>query len=174
MSEGYNPRPRISFPVPLGVGIEGVDEVMEFDLDRWVFPAEIEQRIREELPTGLCVISVEPSNPHAAAQGEELSYRITPADRVRKDVRLTADRLKEFAAREEIPVPRIRKGKRKVVDVRPFLRVLERDGDAVVLRVAAGPKGSARPEEFLGAMGFDEIARRRDFRIVRTDVQLAD
>lgn len=174
MSEGYNPRPRISFPVPLGVGIEGLDEVMEFDLDQWVFPAEIEQRIREELPAGLSIKSVEPSNPHAAAQGKEVSYEIRPKDRIRNDVRLTADGLKDFATRDEIPVSRIRKGKRKVVDIRPFLLAVERDGDAVVLHIAAGPKGSARPEELLGAMGFDDAACRCDFRIVRTRVQLAN
>ena len=32
MSEGFNPRPRLSFPAALPVGIEGLNEIMEFDL----------------------------------------------------------------------------------------------------------------------------------------------
>ena len=34
MTEGYNPHPIISFPTALGLGIESLDEVLEFDVTK--------------------------------------------------------------------------------------------------------------------------------------------
>lgn len=174
MSEGFNPRPRISFPVPLGVGMEGLDEVMEFDLAEWVFPAEIESRLRAQLPEGLEFLSLAPADPHQTARGKEITYRVAPRERARGDPRLEPDAVEALMARSEIPVRRIRKGREKVVNIRPLIFSLAREGEALVLRAKAGPEGSTRPEEILGALGFDDSACRSDFRITRTRVRLAD
>ena len=85
MSEGYNPRPRISFPAPLGVGMEGLDEVMEFDLAEWTPPAEIERRLREQLPNGLELTSLDLVPAHERAHAEEATYRIVPRETLRRD-----------------------------------------------------------------------------------------
>ena len=177
MSEGFNPRPRISFPVPLGVGIEGLDEVLEFDLAEWTPPAEIERRLKEQLPGGLEFVSLELTRAGNTARAEEVTYRITPDAALaaaRTDARLEPEALAQLMARDEIPVRRIRKGRKKVVNIRPFLLSLERDGEAIILRVKAGPQGSSRPEEVLGAIGFDAETCRSRFRMVRTRVQLAN
>ena len=62
----------MSFPAALGVGIEGLDEVMEFDLADWVAPAEIERRLRAQLPAGLNLLSVAARRaaPGGAARGK--------------------------------------------------------------------------------------------------------
>ena len=52
-SAGFNPRPRISFPAALGVGIASEGEVCEFDLDGWVAPDEIRERVAAQMPAGL-------------------------------------------------------------------------------------------------------------------------
>ena len=41
MTEGYNPHPVISFPTALALGIESLDEVVEFELSRWTAPRQI-------------------------------------------------------------------------------------------------------------------------------------
>jgi len=174
MSEGYNPKPRISFPVPLGVGMEGLNEVMEFDLAEWVFLPEIERRVREQVPRGLEVTSVELAGPHEASRGKEVIYKVTAKRSIQGDGRLTPEALKELMARDEVPVRRIRKGREKVVDIRPYILSIAREGEAVILRLKAGPEGSSRPEEILGAIGIDANACRSDFRITRTHVRLAN
>jgi radical SAM-linked protein len=174
MTEGFNPRPRLSFPAALGVGIEGLDEVMEFELADWVAPAEIERRFRAQSPAGLNLVSIELAEPHRAAVAREVTYRITPLPRLKDDARIAAPALAELLARAEISVERLRKAKHKRVNLRPLICSLERQGEDIVARFKAGPEGSAHPEEVLGALGFDLETRRGGFRIVRTQVLLAN
>jgi len=174
MSEGFNPRPRISFPMPLGVGMEGLDEVMEFELADWVYPPEVERRLREQLPNGLELLSATVADPGKSAQGRAATYEVAPSSELAKDPRLNDESLRSLLAREEIPVRRIRKGREKTVNVRPFVLDLARRGDNVVLRVKADSKGSTRPEEILRALGFDDATCRTSFTIARTRVELAD
>ena len=173
-SEGYNPRPRISFPVPLGVGTEGLDEVMEFDLSDWTPLSEIVPRLREQLPKGLSIKSLALVGPGKKARAGELTYRVAPRDEVQGDDRLTPQALERFMARDEVLAQRIRKGRQKVANIRPFVLSLKREAKEIVLRAKAGPDGSTRPEEVLAALGFDDAACRSQFRIVRSRVQLAD
>jgi len=174
MSEGFNPRPRISFPAPLGVGTEGLAEAMEFDLREWVPPPEIERRLREQLPEGLELVSLSLADAHKTARAEEVTYRITPDAATRDDARLRPEVLAQVLGRDEISVERIRKCRRKTVNIRPFLLSLRREGDTILLRVKAGPEGSSRPEEILGAIGFDAESCRSRFRLIRSRVQLAN
>ena len=174
MSAGYNPRPHISLPVPLGVGMEGLDEVMEFDLGDWVSPSQIERKLQEQLPQGLSLKSLALVGATEAARPQEVTYRVAPRGKVQDDVRLSPEALERLIARKEVPARRIRKGRQKVVNIRPFILSLSRDGEDIVLRAKAGPKGSTRPEEILTALGFDETAGRSQFRIVRSRVRLAN
>ena len=174
MSEGYNPRPRLSFPAPLGVGMEGLDEAMEFELGEWTPPPEIESRLRAQLPEGLTLLRLEVAPGRRAAQATEATYRATPIEPLREDPRLAAEALDALMKRVEIPVGRRRKKRDKTVNIRPFLLALRRDGDELILRVTAGSPGSARPEEVLGALGFDDETIRGGFRLTRVEVRLAD
>ena len=174
MSEGFHPKPRISFPAPLGVGIEGTDEVMEFDLAQWVHPQEIRERLVRQLPEGIEFLSVQFGSPRQAARAAGATYRIRPIEALKADARLSLEKLKQLMAREEIPVRRIRKRKEKTVNIRPFITSLRRDGEAVILAVRAGPEGSTRPEEVLGALGFDLETSRIRFETTRTRVTLAN
>ena len=174
MSEGFNPRPRVSFPAALGVGIEGLNEVMEFDLSDWAPPQEVERKLAEQLPPGLDLVSLEVGDPRETAQAAEVTYRITPGPALRGDARFSPSALSQLMAREVIPVQRWRKGKQKSVNIRPFMLSLEREADELVVLLKAGPEGSVHPEEILGVMGFDMPSSRADFDIVRTRVQLSN
>jgi radical SAM-linked protein len=174
MSEGFNPHPRLSFPAALGVGIEGLDEVMEFELSDWVLPRDVERRVKEQLPAGLEAISLELGNPHESARVTEVTYRVTPKPDMESDPRLQAEAVARLMAQAEIPMPRMRKGREKVVNIRSFILALDRDAESLTVRLKAGPEGSAHPEEILGALGFDEKSRRSGFVIARTRVQLAN
>ena len=52
-SEGFHPKPRMTFPLPLAVGIAGADEVMEFELAETLTAEEIQSRLAPQLPGGL-------------------------------------------------------------------------------------------------------------------------
>jgi radical SAM-linked protein len=172
MSEGFNPHPRISFPAALGVGIEGTDEVMEFDLSDWVPKNDVERRLREQLPQGLELKQMELGDPHKIAQAREALFAIQPSAEIAADPRWAAAAVESLMARAEIPVERKRKGKMKTVNLRPLILSIQHEGETLIARVRAGNEGSVHPEELLVALGFDMTAERGEFRIIRTRVLL--
>lgn len=175
MTEGFNPHPRLSFPAALGLGIEGLDEAMEFDLADWVTPGEIERRLREQLPAGLNALSIKLADPQQTAQVQEVAYKaeaVLPA--LAEDSRLNAEAVAALLAQPELPVERHRKGRDKSVNIRPFLIAVERGGAGLMMKFKAGPDGSVHPEEVLGLLGFDAQERRAGFKLTRTRVVLAN
>lgn len=59
MSQGFHPKPRLSFPAALALGVAGLDEVLEAELDSALPPHEIWQRLAAELPPGLELTAIE-------------------------------------------------------------------------------------------------------------------
>lgn len=175
MTEGFNPHPRLSFPAALGLGIEGLDEAMEFDLADWVTPSDVEQRLREQLPAGLNPLSIKLADPQQTAQVREVAYRAEPVSpALAEDSRLSAEAVAALIAQPELTVERHRKGRDKSVNIRPFLIAAERDGVGLTMKFKAGPEGSVHPEEVLGLLGFDAQERRSGFKLMRTRVMLAN
>ena len=60
MSEGFNPKPKIAYPLALPVGIKGIDEKLEMELCEWMQVSEIETRLKRQLPENIQITSVEP------------------------------------------------------------------------------------------------------------------
>ena len=56
-SEGFNPRPRMSFYSQLSVGVTGEDEPMTIELTEQVKPEDIIQKLNDALPAGLKIRS---------------------------------------------------------------------------------------------------------------------
>lgn len=187
MSEGFNPRPRISFPLSLALGVEGHEEVAEVQLTDWLAPAEAHRRLKAALPEALEVTDVRAVDPRGSARVVSVTYRIEhPAVD-----RLAQGDLEALLARPEVPVTRVQKGGKaplKRLDIRPYLQAitLQRRGarpPALLAEVRVTPRGTARPEEVLAAAGRECAARGGQFdadglrtvapRIVRQRVQLA-
>src|SRR3989339_832764 len=59
-SEGFNPRPRISFPTALPLGISSDNEIMYFQLSEWMNQNEMMQKINKVLIEGVTVVNIEP------------------------------------------------------------------------------------------------------------------
>jgi len=169
MSEGYNPRPRFSLPAALSVGITGKNEVLDVELSVWVRPSEIQSRLSEQMPEGLSVRSVTVTPTRACRVPRELSYRIP----LLEGHSVTEAKLRQVLERSEISVSRHRKGKRKVVNIRPLIKALRlRDGELHVLVDCIGG-AAAHPEEVLQALGCRPGAEYLRGAIERTDVNLS-
>ena len=52
MSQGFHPKPRMTFPSALALGIEGVDEVLELELTESPPAEELLQRLTPHAPPG--------------------------------------------------------------------------------------------------------------------------
>src|SRR3954451_17507900 len=75
-TEGFNPKPRMSFPLPLGLGIEGRDELLELELREPVPPDEVRRRLAEHAPPGFAVRSVEPLALGDRARVDAVRYEV--------------------------------------------------------------------------------------------------
>ena len=133
-SQGFHPKPRMSFPSALALGIEGLEELMELELVESPPAQELLERLARHATAGLTFHSAEVLPPGSRkAQAEGARYQVPiPAPR-RAEV---ADRTARLLAAPSWPIDRA--GKRGPIDVRPFLRELTFEEGALAMRLAIG------------------------------------
>lgn len=158
-SEGFNPRPKISFGFALAVGTEGEREYVDIDLQHDMDLGEALARIQEQLPPGIRLLqgrSLEPGAKSLMAVLNAASYRI----RVPMALPIQPERLQEalsaWLAREHVTFSRYTKKGPTDKDIRPWIKHLAADikGDDVLfdLEIEMGNAGSVRPDEVLGSL----------------------
>ena len=77
LSQGYHPKPRMTFPLALAVGVEGIDEVMELGLSEDCTAVELRGRLAPLAPPGLAFGSIEVLPPGTKkAQVRSVCYRV--------------------------------------------------------------------------------------------------
>lgn len=172
LSEGFNPRPRLSLAAPLAVGYTGEREILEFGLRERLDPDLVRARLQGVLPAGIVLSEVTDVDPKAgkgaAARVESAVYRVTlPAP-----VTDLEPRTRMLLARDQIEVNEERDDARRTRDIRPFIRgIAAMDQQTLELDLAMGDAGSVRPETLLDLLGIPRYgARIRRLRIHLRDV----
>jgi len=167
MSQGFNPRPKMSLPEPRSVGIVSEAELLEFELADWVNPDAILKALRDEVPAGIEVGRLDLVRPTEKAHPVAVEY----IARLAGPVADLGERIQGLLARSEAPVTRHRPTGDKHLDARQFIESLEADGEQVRMVLRTGPNGTARPDEVLSLLGFDKEAIARA-EICRTALRL--
>ena len=146
-SEGYNPRPQISFPVALALGFESLAEIFEVELVRWIAPRRAAQELEKELPEGIGITNVESvrHSEKAEVTGTCYTVRLDPPP---GDLEV---RLASLLAGSEAFVTRRRKSKTARIDARQYISDLRLRDGLVVMDLSITGSGTARPEEVLQA-----------------------
>ena len=156
-SEGFNPRPKMSFCGAIGVGVLSEDERIMITLAQPLAPEYVMERLNGQIPPGMEIAGAEEvpegtKSPLAALNASE--YSITVSGPSAEEVEAAARKLfHELSVR----VTRTRKDGFKEVDIRPHLLKLskvESEGGCAVLAVclASGSTGGARPQDFVEAL----------------------
>lgn len=168
MSEGFNPRPRMSLPEPRSVGVSSGAEILEFELADWVNPDAVLAGLRRQVPEDIGIDSLDLMRPSDKARPESVVYVARPPQ-PHEDM---ADRAAALLARTEAPIVRHRPTGDKALDARRFIESLDAAANEVRMILKTGPGGTVRPDEVLRLLGLsaDEIARS-DIR--RTEIRLA-
>jgi radical SAM-linked protein len=164
-TEGFNPHPRLSLPLPRPVGVESDDELLVARLceergagpveDRTEREAAIRQALTEQLPDGIQVLSVA-LTAGASFQPQRAEY-VLPV-RVENDPEL-AERLTGALTRvmtsERCAVERSsgESGVARSIDVRPFLCSIRLEGANLIVEHRTGGAGSIRVDEILQLLG---------------------
>jgi radical SAM-linked protein len=168
-SQGFHPKPRMVFASALGLGIVGRQEVLEIELSESIAAAEIQERLAEQSPRGLQILSVIPIEPGVTGEARRAVYRLplTPEQAEGLELRVT-----ELLAAAEAWVERSKPTPRKV-NVRTYLLDLSVGDGELIMEMEITPQGAARPEEVLQLLGLGHLLAEGAV-LERTALELED
>ncbi len=166
-SQGFHPKPRMTFPLALAVGIEGMDEVMEVELAAPTTAEQLLQRLTPHAPPGLVFRSVEvlPEGSKKASVCST-SYEATIPKASQEGLRA---RIEHLLASPSCTVARA--AGRTAIDIRPLLQELTLQEGVLQMRLRVDSRGSAGPREVLGALGLADIEAHGS-QLLRTAVEV--
>lgn len=136
MSQGFHPRPRFSLPVPLALGIEGLDEVLEIDLNCPLDADVLVEKLGQATPDGIDILSARPLEPGQKARPHSTTYRV-----YQKIDPQAVDRL--LAGTE----CRVKRRDGKEVDIRPFIKHVSPCDRGCEFELLVTSAGTAKPRE---------------------------
>jgi radical SAM-linked protein len=167
MSQGFHPKPRMTFPSALAVGIESQDEVLEFELSQPLTAEQLARRLEPHRPPGLRINSVEVLPDGAQkARPRSFSYQV-PIPASRRDA--LAEETRRLMAAASCPVRR--PDRRTAVDLRPLLDELALDEGVLRMRLRAASGPTAGPRDVLAALGQSDL-ELQGVHLTRTAVEI--
>lgn len=170
-SLGFHPKPRISIPIALALGVVGEEEVVELELGRPIGAAALLDRLNQETAPGLEWRSAEELDFHDRQSVCRLEYRVSLPETVDRPALLR--RIEEFARASRWPVERALPGKPvKEIDLRAFVAEARVEGDQLHVACAVRDGATARPEEILKALDLSHLPGEGVY-LVRSRVVLA-
>jgi radical SAM-linked protein len=169
-SQGFNPRPKMTFALALGLGIEAMREVVDLELTEPWSPADLLARLEACAPPGFEWIDARPLPPDAAApRPRSVAYEL-PVPEDRREAARSA--LSAFLSSSSWPIVRRRADRRRELDLRPHVLAAELADDGILrFRLTVAPEGSARPEELLEALALARLLDEGAF-LTRVDLEL--
>jgi radical SAM-linked protein len=180
LSEGFNPRPRISFPTALSIGISSTAEIVYIHLAEWLAPAEVHRRLNQQLAEifknesahdgrqCLQINDVKPiylsDIPHTFIVEYQIDLNNAAADKLDYTAQI-----KELLSQKEAVISRQGPDGSKEVDIRPYIRDIKGNGPKqIALTVNITNQGTVRPEEVTKALGITGSIMDMSFSIRKT------
>lgn len=169
-TQGFNPRPKMTFALALGLGIEACAEVVDLELSEPVDPAELLADLTAVAPRGFEFYEATALAPGAKApQARAVDYAVKLLDD-RRDQAQKA--LETLMAEKTWPLVRRRDDRVLSFDLREQVQTAELTSDGTLrFRLIVSPGGSVRPEEFLEALALCDLLASGAV-LTRTNVEL--
>lgn len=155
-SQGFHPKPKISFPSALSLGVEALDEVVELELMGDVSVAEVRERISRESPDAMEVKSVEIVTGKARHLGSTYQMAIPE-----EFLESTAQKIEDILREGKVSV--VREGKSIECPVTDDYFELRLDGNQLIFTLPAASQvsqiqmASLRPNELLGRLDLEHL-----------------
>jgi radical SAM-linked protein len=167
MSEGFHPKPRISFPSALAMGVSGSDEVLEVELVNDADAEGLAATLERHAPEGLAITAAELRPPgEPAAQARRVAFEFPVPTERRAEL---AERIAGWQARRSHLIDR---GEgRKPIDLGDFVEQVELVDGVLRMQIRVTRQGAARPRELLELLGLEDLERRGVY-LTRTAVEL--
>jgi radical SAM-linked protein len=176
-SRGFNPRPKLSLPLPRTVAVASDGDLLCLRVNRdpneprvTDYESRIKDRLSGQLPKDCELLSVELLESNVSFQPTSATY-ILPVRTEYINAKVKAD-IERVLASESLTLQRrmdAKNSKFKNVDVRPFLKSIETDEREIVVECKISSAGTIRVEEILKLLELD--AEMLTAPITRTNVQ---
>ena len=189
-SRGFNPRPKMSLPLPRTVGVESDDDLLCLRVNRDLneprpvrsktaasngarvtdYESRIKAGLSSQLPRDCELLSVEAAEANVSFQPTSATY-ILPVPPEYINDKLKA-RVESLLASESLNLQRridAKNSKFNNRDVRPFLKSIEMDDRTIVVECTISSAGTIRVEEILKLLELD--TEKLTAPIKRTNVQ---
>ncbi|HBO84756.1 MAG: hypothetical protein A2073_02205 [Deltaproteobacteria bacterium GWC2_42_11] len=159
-SKGFHPLPGIVFLSPLSVGIESLAEQVDIEMDRYIKPEDVKIKLHEELPHGIKIIDtieIPLKHPRSLSKTEENIYLAFIKD-AGLTVHACEGAIESFMKRDRAVIHQQRGDREREVDIRALVKDIklfkgggftEETLPVIQLTIAAGEKGSAKPQEVI-------------------------
>lgn len=170
LTEGFNPRSRIVFPVALEVGVASLDEAAEIELTQCLPLQEIHDRLSSAFPPGLKLKQVRDLPPRRAGQTPiRIRYRLHLME---AGIAVNPDDLTRLMTAASLPFQRPREKAEQSVDLRPALLALRLELSDLLLDVQPSPRGSARPLEVLSLLMMIPLQELKRVKVTKLLMEL--
>lgn len=158
-TEGFNPRPKISFGFALAVGTEGEQEYVDIEVRCDLDLGETLSRLQEQLPPGIRLLqgrTLSAGTKPLMAVLNAASYRISAPMALPVQPERLQEAVRLWLAREQVIYSRYTKKGPLDKDIRPWIKSLtgQVDGEEIIfeLEIEMGNAGSVRPEEVMASL----------------------
>jgi len=161
-SQGFNPRPRLSLPLPRPVGVESNDELLCLKVhksteDGGRLCSSVAAELSAQLPDGIELISVDVAGPGASYRPLSATYVLAlRREFLNDDLKATIERL---LASESLDLRRqtdARGSRFRNIDVRGFLTSIEIGEKGIIVECSISGAGSVRVDEVLSLLQLDQ------------------
>lgn len=148
-SGGFSPHMIMSFAAPLGVGTTSLGEYFDVELTETIPTDEIERRLNAEMTEGVTVCSARKVEDGKASTAMAL---VAAADYLvqfragKEPSAVWTEKIRDFAAQQEIIVTKKTKRSEKTVDIRPYIYRMEAAEGGIFLKLAAASSNYTKPE----------------------------
>ena len=169
MSRGFHPRPLMTFPDALAVGVAAQNEVMDIALDGEINAAELLARMNDQAPPGLLITELLVSGEHhRKPKVERTLYELQLPDET--DVERLTEAIERFKAQDTLTVQR--KEKLVVLDLKETLEGLWVDHGRLSMSIRVAPQSQLRPRDILAFIGLRDAVRDGAI-LTRTKIELS-
>ena len=156
-TEGFSPRPKVSFGLALSTGYESDDEYLDVSFADAVDVDAVVAGLAGALPEGITVVDGAVLRDGAPALQEAVTavdweLTVADADGAPFADAVLAESVAAVLAADELVVARTRKGRTRDGDVRPAIRGLEAVGGSRLVLAAEAQPQSVKPVEVLTAL----------------------
>ena len=166
-SQGFNPQPRFSLPLPRPVGVASDAELAWLELREPLTAADTKARLSDTLPAGCRIHRVTTHENARTPLPKSASYETSLSDDVAAG---TLVRVRRLMSAESLLIRRDSGPGKPLrdVDIRPFVAELAIDGRLLRMRLRITEKGSAKPVEVFSELGLaaeEYVSRTRRTRV---------